>query len=131
MKQLTFTLLSLAAANAWAEWTLVGEGALKEGRLVVYVDLATISKTGNLAKMWGLYDFNTPKLLGGKGEYRSIKFQDEFDCSQQRFRVLNLSWYAGNMGNGEPISSANVGSQWALVSSGSVDEGLWEAACKQ
>ena len=127
MKQLTLVLLSLATASAWAEWTLVGEVEIKE-RLTVYVDPATISKTGDIVKMWGMYDFSASKLLRGKGEYRSIKFQNEFDCSQRRFRVLSLSWYAGNMGSGEPISSSNVGTQWTPASSGTADEGLWEAA---
>jgi hypothetical protein len=131
MKQLTLVLLFLTTASAWAEWTRIGEVKIQGGRFTVYVDAATISRTGRFAKMWGMYDFNAPKLLTGKGEYRSIKFQNEFDCSQGRFRVLSLSWYAANMGGGELISSANTGSQWMLASSGSSDKGLLQAACNQ
>ena len=131
MKQLTLILLFLAAANASAEWTRVGEVKTEVGRLTVYVDAATISRNGRFAKMWGLYDFNAPKVLPGKGEYRSIKFQNQFDCSQRRFRVLSVSWYAANMGNGEPISSSSVGTQWTAVSSGSADEGIRKTACNQ
>ena len=130
MKQLTLVLLFLATANAWADWTLVGEGEIKEGRLTVYADLETISRADDYAKIWGLLDF-VPKLLKGKGEYSSIKFQEEFDCSQRRFRVLSLDWYSDNMSRGEPIASASVGSEWKPVSPGSVDEAVWEAACTQ
>src|SRR5262245_48632593 len=105
MKQLTLVLLFVATANAWAEWTLVGEGDIKEGRLTVYADTETIGRAGDFAKMWGLFDFSIPKLLRGKGEYSSVKFQEEFDCSQKRFRVLYLAWYAANMSRGEPIAS--------------------------
>jgi hypothetical protein len=129
MKQITLVLLFLATANAQAEWTLVGESEIKEGRLAVYVDLETISKAGDFAKMWGLYDFSIPKLLRGEGEYRSIKFQGEFDCGQKRLRVLSLAWYAANKSTGEPIASTGVDIQWTPVSSGSVDEAVWEAAC--
>src|SRR5262252_4128336 len=129
MKQVAFVLLLLASASAWAaEWTRVG-AAENEG--AVYVDPATMSKTGHLAKMWALYDFSAPRLLRGRGEYRSVKFQNEFDCIKRRFRVLSVSWYAANMGSGEPIYSGNVGRQWTPASSGSADDGLWEAACKQ
>jgi hypothetical protein len=131
MKQLTLVLLFLATANAWADWTLVGEGEIKEGRLTVYADRETIGRAGDFAKMRSLFDFSIPKLLGGKGEYRSVKFQEEFDCSQRRFRVLSLDWYADNMSRGEPIASTSVGSEWKPVSPGSVDEAVWEAACTQ
>jgi hypothetical protein len=131
MKQLTFILLFLATANAGAEWTLVARGQLNEGTLTVYADPETISRADDFAKMWGLLDFSIPKLLKGKGEYSSIKFQEEFDCSQKRYRVLSLAWYTGTMGSGEPIAATNVGSEWAPVSPGSVDEAAWEAACQQ
>ena len=130
MKHLTLVLLFLATANAWGEWTRVGEVEIKE-RLTVYADAASMSRSGDIVSMWGMYDFSAPKLLRGKGEYRSIKFQNQFDCSQRRFRVLSVSWYAANMGSGEPIYSGNVGRQWTPASSGGADDGLWEAACKQ
>jgi len=130
MKQLTLILAFLVTSNAWAEWTRIGEVKIQGGRFTVYVDPATISRTGRFAKMWGMYDFNAPKLLAGKGEYRSIKFQNEFDCSEGRFRVLSISWYAANMSGGEPISSAKPDSKWMPASSGTSDQGLLQAACK-
>ena len=131
MKQLTFILLFLATANAGAEWTLVARGQLKEGTLTVYADPETMSRADDFAKMWGLLDFSIPKLLKGKGEYSSIKFQEEFDCSQRRFRVLSLDLYSDNMSRGELIASTSVGSEWKPLSPGSVDEAAWEAACTQ
>ena len=131
MKQLTLILSFLVSANAWAEWTRIGEIKIQGGRYTIYVDLASISRTGRFAKMWGMYDFNFPKFLTGKGDFRSIKFKNEFDCGQGRFRVLSVSWYAANMGSGEPISSANAGSQWMAASSGSSDERLLQAACNK
>src|SRR5215470_13384974 len=98
MKQLTLVLLFLATANAGAEWTVVAEGQMKEGKLTVYADPETMSRADDFAKMRGLFDLSIPKVLRGIGEYSSIKFQEEFDCSQKRFRVLYLGWYAGNMG---------------------------------
>jgi hypothetical protein len=131
MKQLTLVLLLLATANAWADWTLVGEGEIKEGRLTVYADRETIGRAGDFAKMWSLFDFSIPQLLRGKREYRSVKFQKEFDCGQRQFRVLSLDWYADNMSRGEPIASTSVDSEWKPVSPGSVDEAVWGAACTQ
>ena len=131
MKQLTLILSFLVSANAWAEWTRIGEIKIQGGRYTIYVDLGSISRTGRFAKMWGMYDFNVPKFLTGKGDFRSIKFKNEFDCSQGRFRVLSVSWYAANMGSGEPISSASAASQWMAASPGSSDERLLQTACNK
>ena len=58
MKPFAFVLSLLVCANAWADWTRVDRA---EG-VEVYVDSATIRKSGNTIKMWSLFNFHAAKL---------------------------------------------------------------------
>jgi len=54
-KSILAMLLVAASGSAGAEWTQVGTSDTS----TVYADPATISKDGNIAKMWHLLDFRT------------------------------------------------------------------------
>lgn len=68
------TLLA-ASGNAMAEWVNVAS----YNSTTLYVDSTTISKKGNMVKMWSLFDLEKSDTLEGQ-PYKSIKTQNEFDC---------------------------------------------------
>ena len=127
MKKLLLTLIAvvlLTANVASAAWTAVGE----TDNYITYADLATISKSGNMAKVWTLMNFKDRQTLV-EGSYHSAKIQYEFDCEEERSRYLSFSWFLGKMGKGEVVYTNSDVGEWRHLGPDSVDETLWEYAC--
>jgi hypothetical protein len=102
---LLITLLVPSSGPAYAEWVAVEKNNQFAGIGTVYVDPDTIHRTGNLVKMWQLIDFKT--MQGGRSPSRllSTKIQKEFDCAEERLRLLVLTDFWGNIGTGEPAGA--------------------------
>jgi surface-adhesin protein E len=122
-------LLVLSSGLAYAEWVTVSEDK-QEGR-TAYVNPDAI-QNGNLVKMWALLDFTTTQKREGR-LYMSEQAQHEFDCAEERFRILALSKYSGNMASGNVIYSSTFDlpetTKWQPVPPGSLAQTLWGAAC--
>ena len=123
---LIFTLLLLSSAPAYAEWVKVGDG--DEAGKTVYVDPATIRRNSNLVKMWQLYDYKTVQTVGGI-RFLSAKEQWEFDCAEERSRVLALKEFSGNMGSGTMVDTNSQVGKWIPVTPGSTGRTVWTVAC--
>jgi hypothetical protein len=123
------TLLVLSSGPAYAEWVTVSEDK-QEGK-TAYVNPDAI-RNGNLVKMWTLLDYKTTQTREGS-LYMSEQAQHEFDCAEERFRMLALAKYSGNMASGNVIYSSTFDSpettKWQPFSPGSLAQTLREAAC--
>ena len=93
-------MLLMTATAASAEWMRSGGN----DRLIQYVDIATIRRNGNFVKMWHLTDFNTVQTTDG-ASYLSQKSQQEYDCKEEKSRILAFSWFDGQMGKGKVVYS--------------------------
>ena len=128
MKKLLITLiLAVVSSSAMAEWVFVGEDAHRT--INIYVDYNTIRKTGNMVKMWSLYDYKTVMSLAGY-KYLSQKLQNEYDCQEEKSRIIVNIYYDRNMG-GRAISplSRYTPDVWVSVPPGSVNEHILKIAC--
>jgi Surface-adhesin protein E len=123
-KTILLTLLAVVSSSAVAEWVLAGRNEIT----AAYFDPATISKTGNTVKMWNLFDLRTARLLD-KQPYMSMKRQVEYDCKEERSRLLSFSGHSENMAGGEVVFSDSDPHNWEPVSPGSGNETLWKIAC--
>ena len=126
---LLITLLVLSSGPVYAEWVVVS-GNDKTG-MIVYVDPDTIRRKGDLVKVWQLIDFKT--MQGGRspGRFLSTKFHKQFDCVEERLRLLSCTDFSGNMGTGEPADAYVDEGNWVPVEPDSVNQALWEAACNK
>ena len=125
---LLMALLVLSCEPVYAEWLLVsGDDA---AGLAVYVDTATIRQNGKLAKMWQLYDYKTVQRVAGDS-LLSFKRFNEYDCKEERTRMLGYTWFSGNMGNGQVVYSTTEVQQWEPVVSRSINHTLWKVACSK
>jgi hypothetical protein len=123
---LLITLLVLSRVPAYAEWELVSGD--DEAGLTVYVDRDTIRRKGNLVKMWQLYDYKTVQTVAGDS-LLSIQRQNEYDCTEERTRMLAYTWFSSNMGKGRVVYRAADEQQWEPVVPRSIDRSLWKVAC--
>lgn len=115
----------LGSLDARAEWTQLGGGDGGDS----YADDATIRRRGNMIKMWSLFDFHSTQLLGTK-PYLSTMTQFEYDCGEERYRLLAYVMHAGHMGYGDTVSSNSDPGGWSPVPPGSIGETLWNHVCK-
>ena len=85
--------LMLAAAPAWAQWVKVVDAE----NAIHYIDSATISKDGQMRKVW------VTQYLKGKGLDGEISRRAflEYDCAGARFRILSIAKYSGAMPDGK------------------------------
>ena len=126
IRLLLFALLVLSGEPAYAEWMKIGDG--DEAGKTVYVDPATIRRNSNLVKMWQFYDYKTVQTVGGV-RFLSAKEQWEFDCVEERGRVLALKEFSGNMGSGTMVDTNSQVGKWIPVMPGSIGHMVWTVAC--
>jgi surface-adhesin protein E len=119
------TLLLLSSGPVYAEWVKVGE---TDDGMTVYYDPATIRRNRNLVTMWQFYDYKTVQTVAGIG-FLTVKEQWEFDCAEERSRVLALTEFSGNMGSGTVVYSNSEVGKWQPVATRSMGQLLWKFAC--
>ena len=118
-------MLLVTAGAASAEWTRIGE----TDKLIQYVDRATIRRNGNFVKMWDLSDYKTVEKSAGES-YLSSKAQSEYNCKEEKVRLLALTLFDGKIGRGKVVySNGNVKDEWEPIEPGSIAEILWKIAC--
>lgn len=116
--------LTLSESFASAEWYLLdGNNHAK-----VYIDRETISRTGDVVRVWVLDDLKTPHTRG-LSSFSSVRAQEEHDCSKERFRLLAIEQFAGNMGTGNSIYKKSGESGWAPVPRGTMAQSVWKFVC--
>ena len=126
-RMLLITLLVLSHGPVYAEWAWVDRNM---HGMSAYADPDTIDRKGDLVKMWVLFDYKTVLTVAGKS-YGSNRVQDQYDCADQRSRMLSLTWFAGNMGTGDIRFHDDEGHKWRPVPPGSIIEALRNFACSK
>ena len=126
-KYLLMLLLAAASSNAMAEW--VRFGTVLDGNITYYADPTTISKDGEMAKMWVLQDYLTAQ---SNRHYLSARSQSEYDCKNKNVRPISISFHSGNMGRGEVIDTvAARDDAWIPVPPDTMFDTLWKLACSK
>ena len=122
------TLLLLSSGSAYAEWVKVSDS--DEAGKTVYVDPSTIRRNSNLVKMWQFSDYKTVQTVGGI-RFLTAEEQWEFDCAEERSRVLTLKEFSGNMRSGTVVYSNTEVGKWQPVAPGTLGHKLWTVACSK
>ena len=97
MRVVLTLLLMVAAAPAAAQWVKADDPE----NAIHYIDSATISKAGQIRKVWVTQYL---KEKGPDGEMSRRAFL-EYDCAGARFRVLSISKHSQAMSSGQSLSS--------------------------
>ena len=119
-----FTLL-VSSGPAYADWMSLGAS---DSGTTVYADLATLRREGDLVQMLVLFDFKTTQTKADVS-FLSAKAQMEYDCAEQRYEGLAVTYFSGNMGNGQLVDRSSGKGKRLRVSPDSLDQALWKLAC--
>ena len=116
--------LAVVSNSVMAEWVNVGSNE----NTAIYVDPATIHRSGNMATMWHLTDYKTASKDMGEA-YLSTKDQNEYDCKDVKIRRRASSQHSKNMGGGKVVYSDSFTTKWKPIPPESGTEVLWKFAC--
>lgn len=126
LKAILMVLLAVVSHDAAAEWVKVAGASSAD----IYVDPATIRRTGNIVGVVALYDLKTA-IVGAANDipYLSQKSQTEYNCVEGKWRMVQFSWYSKNMGEGKMVESVTDSYEWAQVPPRTGANILWRVAC--
>ena len=120
-------LLASVSASSLAEWTEIEK--FDDG-MRVFVDPATVRRTGDTAQLLHLVRWGEPQLEPGSPNYLSTVVRSTYDCIGKREKYLASTSFSGTMGNGAiVISDEDAVDHWYSISASSLEEKLWKLAC--
>ena len=119
----TLLLLSLfVTGSAWAEWKEISES----DSATYYMDPSTIRKEGNLRKVWEIYDLKTREKDGTM----SIRTRMEYDCKNERSRILASSEHSERMAKGTTtFTRSGEPTGWREIPPGSAIDFVLKIVC--
>ena len=130
MKKLLFALmLTLISTHSMAEWTKIGESE-DDGGYTAYADVDSARKSGDRVRMWILLDYKTEQRASGVN-FLSKTIRRDYDCKGEHLRTLAFKLFSWNMEQGSLVRSYNQPKNWEVVQPESMDETVWDVACKQ
>jgi len=125
-RSILLAILVLFSSNTPAKWLKVNENA----EFSTYANHASIRKAGQIAKMMSMYDYRTVQThMSDSVLYLSTQQEGEYDCKEEKSRMLANSLYYKKMGGGKVTRYNSRPLEWATVSSKGIDETLWKIAC--
>ena len=125
---LTGWLLSAMAYGE--EWEFLGS----QKGIDVYIDKTSIAHNKHYLKAWFRWDYQGKNTLPTypHTEFMSAKSLEYFDCEDETRANVQLIFYSGQSGSGEPVSSfisSPTKAQFAKVLPESLEEASLDYAC--
>ena len=122
MKKCVALALLIAAHAAHADWLVLGE----QNGASFYIDLQTVTGTGETRQAWELLDMPDPDVDG----VRSLRFKMEYDCKGTRSRGLEMIAFADRMAAGKELNRLGADPEgWEDVEPGTLFDMRLRAAC--
>ena len=119
-------LLAFASGSAAAEWVWVGDTS----DAGIYADPAGMRRSDNVVTLGALYDLKRAVLSKTNGNrYASQILRSEYDCKEEKWRMLSYSWHSASMGAGKMVEELTDSFKWEPVPPGSGVAALWQFAC--
>lgn len=127
IRSIPIVLLMAASSAALADWTKVTKGYQSKS----YVDLGSRQKTGDIASMDVLIDYDKVPFDGNNLPYLSLKMKAEYNCATKQFRTVKLTSYSGHMATGDQPYTSIEPDEWQPVLAKHTQDVLWEMACQK
>ena len=118
-------LLVCATGTALADWVRIRS----DGTVTVLADSGSVSRSGDMATMWSMINYTTPRKTDDGEDYLSSRQRLEYDCTDKLSRRLEFDRYSDLSGLGRAVYSNKNASAWSPVTPGSVAGELFKFAC--
>jgi len=113
-------LMMMLAGSAWAKWVMYDETETN----TFYYDPATIRKDGNMRQVWALLDWRKRDKDG----VMSHRLRYEYDCKQERYRLLAITTHSKPMARGETLLQ-NLDTPWIDIAPATTAEAMFKIVC--
>jgi len=107
--------------TAQAMWVTVTRNEVA----TVYVDSASILRTGSFRRVAVVYDLAKPDATG----QQSVKSYFEYNCAENKYKTLSSTSHPNKMGNGPVLKSIEVPAEWRPVSQDNLSRQLFGFTC--
>jgi hypothetical protein len=121
MKKLFLICLMMLAGSAWAEWVKYAD----TDESSFYFDPATFRKDGNMRRVWLLQDLRKRHKDGEM----SRRYRAEYDCKNERWRILTISEHSEPMAGGSAMRSQSDEDSWTDIAPGTVTDTMLKIVC--
>lgn len=105
-KAVLILLLIITANSTWAAWVEMTES----NGDTYFIDQTNIRKNGNFVKVWELLNFKEKEW-----ELASLVRLREYDCKEEKMRILSMSGFSNQMGSGIPSIKTNEPGEWEFI----------------
>ena len=125
-----FTALSLLPfSSSFAEWKELGSNEV----MVVYIDLDTVSASGEKAQIMSMLDLKKPGVNPKtKKPVNSIIGINEYNCPAISYRPIEYKEFSGNKGEGTVVSDNKTpNSEFEPVVNESWAAGVFNVVCQR
>lgn len=125
---IVFLFLNIFCANASAALVPIGENE----RWAAYGYTDNMQKSGQMAKVWVLFDYKSIQTspLSGR-RYSSEKSQREIDCQKGQLRTVFGTWHSDRMGGGIIVYTGRNSTEWEPASPYSIAVNIIKFACEK
>lgn len=119
---LLFSIFTISAFAA-QEFTFVAETNSAQ----FYVDTLSIKKIGSKRKAWIIQDRSKADNKG----FLSYYGLEEFDCINEKSRLLSMTRYIQHMASGENDGQTSIDGQWGHIPPGTSLELVFNFVCNK
>ena len=130
MRGIIFILLIVICKAPWAEWEYPSKTS--DGKVTIYADKSTIRRSGEIAKMWTLQNYNVYRTNSQRKKYRSEKALVAHNCKEEIVALISLVTYSDLWGKGNVVDSYTWNErdwEWDPIAPGGTGATQWEIAC--
>ena len=125
MRRSMLVVLLLMSSPAWSAWMqMSSEGAGS----VMYADPDSIRIDGPLRRVTEMHDLKAADKTRGN---RSTRVVAEYDCKEERIRVLQEEYFSGQMGAGERLGGNTEPTDWFSIAPGTRGATLLKFVCSR
>lgn len=129
-KAILMMLLAVVSNSAIAEWVQLENSDIRS-RDQFYYDPTSISRKGDISKMVILIHLSSREFDEGKESWiESRKFNAEYNCVEDLWKMLSLYNYKNEMGNGKLVSKDTKPTKW-MPTNGGLQNLFLDIACKE
>lgn len=91
-----------------------------------FIDHSTIRRDGDLVTLWQKTNYKRPTQFGD----RSIRVQHQYDCRNERSRILVITGFTGPDLTGDITGSETTPTAWKPAQTGNVLAAKLRSACR-